>query len=147
VFDVRTLSDHLALASARERLVAAVSVLFGALALVLSLVGLSGLLAFAVTRRTGEIGLRMALGAQPRTVLAMIVRRGMLTAGAGLATGVVFALAAGRLATGLLYGVTPLDLPSYAVALLLVLGVTGLASYLPARRAARVDPMVALRTE
>lgn len=147
LFGIRTLADHLALASARERLVAAVSVLFGSLTLVLSLVGLSGLLAFAVRRRTGEIGLRMALGARPRDMRAMVVRRGLATAAVGLAAGLALALLLGRFTASLLYGVTPTDPGSYGIAALLILGVAMLASHLPARRAARVDPMVALRTE
>ena len=147
LFNVRTLNEHLALASARERLVAAVSVLFGSLALVLSLVGLSGLLAYAVSRRTGEIGLRMALGAAPSDVRAMILRRGMALAGVGLAVGVGLATLLGRFTAELLYGVAPIDPASYATAMLLIVGVAGVASALPARRAARVDPMVALRTE
>jgi putative ABC transport system permease protein len=146
LFNVRTLNDHLALASARERLVAAVSVLFGSLALVLSLVGLSGLLAYVVSRRTGEIGLRMALGAQPRDVRAMILRRGMALAAVGLALGIGLATLLGRFTTALLYGVAPVDPVSYA-ALLLVTSVAAMASALPARRAAHVDPMAALRTE
>jgi predicted permease len=147
VFDVRTLSDHVAVASARERLVAAVSVLFGGLALVLSLVGLSGLLAFAVTRRTGEIGLRIALGARPQDVRAMILRRGVATAAVGLMAGLLLAIPGSRLAADLLFGVTPGDPLSYGVASVIVAAVAMLASYLPARRAARVDPMVALRND
>lgn len=147
LYNVRTLNAHLALASARERLVAAVSVLFGSLALLLSLVGLSGLLAFAVTRRTGEIGVRLALGARPRDVGAMILRRGMTLAGVGLVAGLVLAIVLGRFTSTLLYGVAPVDPGSYGAALMLVVMVAAIASYLPARRAARVDPMVALRTE
>ena len=147
LFNIRTLETHLALASARERLVASVSVLFGSLALVLSLVGLSGLLAFAVARRTREIGVRLALGARPGDVRALILRRGMGLAGVGLAVGLGLAALLGRFTTVLLYGVSPIDPASYAVGLLLVAGVAGAASVLPAWRAARVDPVVALRTE
>lgn len=147
LYDVRTLESHLALASARERLVAGVSVLFGGLALVLALVGLSGLLAFVVSRRTGEIALRMALGARPMDVLAMILRRGLTLVCAGIAVGLVGAVILGRVASDLLYGVAPTDLRSYGIALLLVTVAAAVASYLPARRAARVDPMVALRQE
>ena len=145
LYDVRTLESHLALASARERLVALVSLLFGGLALVLALVGLSGLLAFVVSRRTGEIALRMALGARPADVVTMILRRGLTLIGAGILVGLVGAVILGRLAGDLLYGVTPADPRSFGIALLLVTVAAAVASYLPARRAAKVDPMVALR--
>jgi putative ABC transport system permease protein len=147
VFDVHTLDNHLALASGREHLVAAVSVLFGMLALVLSVVGLAGLLAFAVTRRMREIGVRLALGARPRAVLLMVLRRGVVLLAVGVAVGLVLAVALGRFAIGLLYGVTPTDLASFGAAALLLTAGAALGSYFPARRATRVDPVVALRTE
>lgn len=147
VFDVGTLDTHLAKASAREHLVAAVSGLFGLLALVLSVVGLAGLLAFAVSRRTREIGVRLALGARPAAMLVMVVRRGLVLLGVGMAAGMLLALALGRFAASLLYGVNSTDLASLGVAALLLTAGAAFGSYFPARRAARVDPMEALRAE
>lgn len=147
VFDVRTLDAHLALASARERLLAGVGGLFAGLALALAAVGLFGLLAFTVARRTREIGVRLALGARPADVIRMVVGQGTSRVVIGVVMGGVGAVAATRLLRSLLYGVSPGDPVAFAGAALLLV-MTGLvAAYVPARRAARVDPMAALRTE
>lgn len=122
----------------------------GALALLglaLASVGLYGVQAYAVSRRTREIGIRMALGAPRREVVGMVLRRGLALALAGLALGCPVSLAVGRVARGLLYGVSPLDPYSLGAAALLLLIVAGVASYVPARRAAKIDPMEALRYE
>src|SRR4029077_4905661 len=100
-----------------------------------------------VAQRTSEIGLRMALGAQPRQVLALVLRQGMLLALIGAAVGVVVALPVARLASGLLYHVSATDPLTYVAISLLLMGVALLACYLPARRATRIDPLVALRVE
>ncbi|MEO6569597.1 MAG: ABC transporter permease, partial [Opitutaceae bacterium] len=130
-----------------ERLFARMSVCLGLLALALACVGLYGLMSYAVHRRTGEIGVRMALGALPRTVLAMILREslGLVLLGVGL--GLAAAAGATRLVGHLLYGLSPMDAPTYAAVALVLIVVASVAALLPARRAAKVDPVVALRSE
>ncbi|HTN86225.1 MAG TPA: ADOP family duplicated permease, partial [Sorangium sp.] len=120
---------------------------FALAALLLAAIGIYGLMAYAVTQRTREMGIRMALGARPRDVLALVVRQGMVLAGLGIALGIGGAFAATRLLTSLLYGVAPTDLPTFMSVAVLLGAVAFLACWLPARRAARVDPTVALRAE
>jgi predicted permease len=129
------------------RMGAALLGLFGALALILASIGIYGVLAYSVAQRTGEIGLRMALGAQPHQVLRLVLKQGMFLAIVGAAVGVLVALPVARLAAGLLYGVSATDPLTYAAITLLLISVALLACYLPARRATRIDPLVALRTE
>jgi len=113
----------------------------------LACVGIYGTMAFAVTRRTREIGIRMALGAGSGEIAEMSLRETLMPVGVGIAIGTVVALAATRLIASLLYGLRPSDPLSMAVAMLLMAGATALAGYTPARRATKVDPMVALRHE
>ena len=131
----------------QERLIAQFSSFFGALALVLACIGLYGLLSYEVTRRTREIGIRMALGARRLDLIQMVVRQGIVLALAGTATGVAAALGVSRLMKSLLYGVKPGDPASLIAAALLLVVVALGAAYVPARRATKVDPMVALRYE
>ena len=151
MFEVRTLADEMDAALIKERLIATLSSFFGILALLLASIGLYGLLAFAVVQRTGEMGIRMALGAKRGDVVWMVMREGLLLVVAGIAIGVPAALAAARLAysqvSGLLYGLQATDPLTIAVATVLLASVAMIAGYLPARRASRVDPMVALRNE
>jgi predicted permease len=129
------------------RMGAALLGLFGALALILASIGIYGVLAYSVAQRTSEIGLRMALGAQPRQVLGLVLKQGMLLALIGAGVGVLVALPVARMASGLLYGVSATDPLTYGGITLLLMGVALLACYLPARRATRIDPLVALRVE
>jgi hypothetical protein len=147
VWDVRTGGDLVAGSAASRRFTSLLVGLFGALALALGAVGVYGVVAHATGRRTREIGVRLALGALPSRIVALVVGSGMLPVAAGLAAGLALALAGGRLLGSLLFGVSPADAPSYAVAAL-VLAAVGLgACSLPARRALRIDPGVTLRRE
>jgi ABC-type antimicrobial peptide transport system permease subunit len=120
---------------------------FGGLALVLASIGLYGIMSYTVTRRTNEIGIRMALGASGKNVVGMMMRESLMLVGIGIAIGLLAALGVARLITFMLYGLAPHDPATIGVAVVLMLMVAGFAAYLPARRASRVDPMVALRYE
>lgn len=131
----------------QERLITRLTGLFGLLALILASVGLYGITAYSVARRTSEIGLRMALGANRRNVLVLVLRRALLLVGLGLAIGVPVALLAGRLMRSQLYGVRTYDPLTLAVAILVLSFFAALAGFIPARRAASIEPMTALRIE
>lgn len=134
-------------ALSQERLIALVSSFFGLLALALGCIGLFGLLSYEVSRRTRETGIRMALGAQKADMLRRVIGQGMTPALLGLGAGLIGALGFTRLFSSLLFGVKPTDPLTFIVVSLALTGVTALACYLPARRAMRVDPTVALRHE
>jgi putative ABC transport system permease protein len=144
---VFTLEDVMGDALANPRLLAVLLGIFGFLGLVLGALGLYGVLAYLVTQRQREIGVRLALGANRRQVLRMIVGRGLLLTVSGVAIGVVGALALGRILNGVLYGVSPNDPATIAVVVTVLLSVAALASWVPARRAASVDPVLTLREE
>jgi hypothetical protein len=132
---------------ARERFAAVVLGAFAGVAAVLAAIGIYGVLAYLVVQRTAEIGIRMALGAQRGQIMALVLRKGLILTTVGLTLGLAGAAAVTRALQGMLFGITPLD-PLTFVAVAVVFGfVTTLASYVPARRATKVDPMVALRTE
>ncbi len=119
----------------------------GFTAMILAAVGLYGVIAYSVARRTREIGVRMALGARPAMVVGLVMQQGLLVAVAGVAAGCVMAAVAAGLIARALYGVRPSDPISWFAAIIVVLGVAALANFIPAWRAARVDPSIALRTE
>ena len=132
---------------AQEKVLAQAYALFGGIALFVAAIGLFGLMSYNVSRRTREIGIRMAMGAQRTEVLGLVLRESMLLVVAGIAIGIAASLAAGRLVASQLFGLEPTDVLTLTSAMLLMLAVSAAAGYLPARRAARVDPMIALRYE
>lgn len=144
---IRTMERILSDTVSRPRFYARLLGIFAALAVILATVGIYGVISCSVTQRTHEIGIRMALGAQQRDVLRLIVGQGMLLAFAGVAIGLVGAFSLTRLLSGLLYNVNPNDFATFAFTGVLLMSVASFASYMPARRAARLDPMIALRYE
>ena len=147
VWDMMTLDEAVERSLGSEKLLAKLAGFFGALALLLASIGLYGVMAYSVSRRTNEIGIRMALGAQPGNVLNMVLSESVWLVAAGFAAGIPAALACGRFVSSQLYGVEPNDLLTIAIAAGSLLGVAMLASFLPARRAAHLDPLTALREE
>jgi macrolide transport system ATP-binding/permease protein len=147
LYGVKTVAEQVNESLMPERLVATLSTLFGLLALVLACVGLYGIMAYTVTGRTNEIGIRMALGARPTDVLKLVIGSALKLTLIGVMVGAGWALALTRFLSSLLYGVTSSNLLTYAVVSAILTSVALLASYIPARRATRVDPMVALRYE
>jgi len=145
--DFRTQADQAEQTFAREHDFALIASLFGALALVLTSIGLYGLLSYSVARRTREIGIRMALGARRGNVVGTVLRETLLIVTAGALAGVVAALGVARFVQSLLYGITPLDPIAIGAAVALLVVVAIAAAALPARRASQVDPLVALRSE
>jgi predicted permease len=141
------LSDQVSNNLNQERLIAALTSIFGVLALALASLGLFGVMSYAVAQRTPEFGIRMALGASRTHVLATVVRESLMVVGIGAAIGVVAVFAAARLLVALLFGISGTDLSTLGAALVVLTTIAGLASAAPAWRAARVDPMVALRHE
>jgi predicted permease len=147
LFEMKTLTDHLKLALFPARVAATVLGAFGLLTLLLSAIGIYGITSYAVAQRTHEIGIRMALGAQLSDVLKLVLNHGLKLTMIGAAIGLVGAYLATRAITSVLYGVSPNDPLTFGVVSVLLIGVALLACYIPARRATRVDPLVALRNE
>lgn len=147
IFDIRTLDDRSADATSRTRFSAVLLGVFSALALVLAAVGIYGVMSYAVSGRTREIGVRMALGANPGNVLALVMRDGIAVTIAGLALGLIGSYGATRVLGSQLYGVETTDTVTFIAVSAILAGVALLASYIPARRAMTIDPMVALRNE
>ena len=147
VYSVRTMTEHMALPLFPARVAATLLGSLGVLALILAAIGIFGVMSYAVSQRTREIGIRMALGADAARILRLVIGQGLKLILFGLAIGLLAAFAGTRLMSSLLYGVSATDTVTFGVIALLLTGVALLACYLPARRATRVDPMIALRCE
>jgi predicted permease len=147
LLDVRTQQEQIDDTTREERIFASLTSGFGVLALILACIGIYGIMAYAISRRTNEIGIRMALGAQPGRVLRMVLREAWWMALIGVVAGLGAALAMGRLIGSMLFGLKPWDPATLGIAALLLVAVALAASWVPARRAAGVEPMEALRHE
>ena len=147
VYDVRTMTQIVDRSLAQRRLTTMLMVAFGGVALLLAAVGIYGVVAYGVTQRMREFGIRVAIGATRRDVSRLVVWQGTSMALAGSVIGLLIATAGSRVMSNLVYGVVPRDVASILGAAALLMVVAGAASYVPARRAAAVDPAVTLRTE
>jgi hypothetical protein len=147
ILGAQTLHDQIYESLNQERMITKSCSFFGLLALVLACIGLYGTMAYSVARRTNEIGIRMALGAQRSRVLWLFLRDSVALVALGLTLGLPLAMSTTRWIKSLLFGLPPVDWLAFGGTLVLMVAVSGLASYLPARRATKVDPMVALRYE
>src|SRR5215813_10778851 len=147
LYNIKTLARQVDESLAQERLISALSSFFGLLSLTLAAIGLYGILAYAVSRRTREIGIRIALGAHPGAVLRMVLRQGLILTLLGVGIGLAASLGATRLLTSQLFDVTPTDPVTFVVAPILLLTAALLAGLVPARRATNVDPLIAIRQE
>jgi len=145
VFNITSMDEVLDRSLASRRFSADLVGGFAGLALLLASIGIYGLLAYMVGQRSREIGIRMALGARSEDILRMFLRKGVALAGVGIAAGLVFSVSTASMMASLLYGVRPHDPAVFLIVPLLLLAVAALASYLPARRSTKVNPIVALR--
>jgi putative ABC transport system permease protein len=147
VYDIKTMDDVLSVSIAKNRLVAQLFGVFAIFALLLATIGIYGVISYGVIQRTQEIGIRMALGAQSHDVLRLVVGQGMGLVSLGIGIGLTAAFGLTRLLSSLLYGVSAIDPLIYASVVVLLAIIAFLACYIPARRATKVDPMIALRYE
>ena len=147
LMSIRTARERLALLTAQDRAIARLALAFGVVALTLAAIGLYGVLSYGVARRTSEIAVRIALGARPSRVVAMIVRETAGVVAIGVLAGGALAFAASRFIAGSLFGVEPRDPATFTLAAAVLLVVAGVAAYLPARRASKLEPVAALRSE
>jgi ABC-type antimicrobial peptide transport system permease subunit len=147
ILSVQSFAEQVSENFNQERLIARLTELFGLLALILACVGLYGVTSYSVARRTNEIGIRMALGADRRSVLGLVLRGALAQVVAGLAIGIPLALVGGRLLSSELYSVKPYNAVNLSLAVLILAASALVAGLIPARRATKVDPMVALRHE
>ena len=147
VTDVSTQLEQIERRFQQEKLFAQAYTLFGSLAMVVAAIGLFGLMSYSVSRRTNEIGIRMALGARREHVLRLVMFESMILVVIGVAIGAAIALGAGRFVQTMLFGLEPTDVLTMIAAILIMVGVSAVAGFIPARRASRVDPMIALRYE
>jgi ABC-type antimicrobial peptide transport system permease subunit len=147
ISDIRSMESRISDSIAPKRFYLILLSIFAALALILAVSGLYGVLSYLVSQRTSEIGIRMALGANQRQVLGMVVLRGLILAGAGILAGTAVSLLAARTMQSLLFGVQPYDPVTFVTVPVFLIVVALVASYVPARRATHVDPLAALRTD
>jgi putative ABC transport system permease protein len=145
IFDVRTMEQWIDRALEGRRTPMALLAIFGAVALLMSAIGIYGVLAYAVTQRVREFGIRQALGADSRSILSLVLSQGLLRTAIGVVIGLAGAVLLTRYLHSLLFGVGARDIPVFAGVTVLLIGVAAVACYIPARRATRIDPMVALR--
>jgi ABC-type antimicrobial peptide transport system permease subunit len=143
----RSMEGQVAASLNSERLMALLSLFFGVLALLLTSIGLYGVLAYSVAQRTNEIGVRIALGAQRRDVILLVMRQSMAYVAIGISAGVIAVLGSSKLIAAMLYGIRPNDAANLSLAVIVFLLVAGTAAYLPARRASHLEPLCALREE
>ena len=146
-YNIRTMKSAISATIAGPRFTTILVGLFAGLALTLTVVGIYGVVSYSVSQRTRDFGIRMALGASRASVLGLVIRQGMLLAVAGIAIGLAGSFALTRLIAAQLFGISPGDPATFAAVVTLLVLVTLTACYLPARRATKVDPMVALRHE
>jgi putative ABC transport system permease protein len=147
IYNPRTMNEIRAESVAPERLNLTLLSLFAAIALVLAIVGIYGVMSYSVTQRTHEIGIRIAIGARPRDVFTMILGQGMKLALVGIGIGLLLSFALTRLMATMLFGVAPTDATTFAGISVLLVSVALLACYLPGRRATKVEPTISLRYE
>jgi len=147
MFDVKTFEEHIGVSLYLQRMAATLLSIFGLLALSLASLGLYGVMAYSVSQRTRELGIRISVGAKSADVLKLVLGQTVMLAAIGVAGGLVTAIAVTRFALNLLYGVSPADPATFALIAALLLLVALVAGYFPARRATRIDPTVALRSE
>ncbi len=147
ILEVKTMAEHMQRAYLGPRLSATLIGPAGLLALVIVAVGLYGVMSYSVSQRTRELGIRIAVGAKPRDILVLVMRQGLTLTGIGLLLGLAAAAAVARLIANLLFGISPADPVTFALVPLVLIGVAAVATYVPARRALQVDPLVALRAE
>jgi putative ABC transport system permease protein len=145
IYSVRTMEERLSRSVTSQRFSALLLGVFAGAALLLAGVGIYGVVAYSVTERTHELGIRIALGAQPRDIFRLVVGQGLILILIGVGIGLAAAFALTRLMSGLLYGISPTDPTTFITISLLLAAIALLASYIPARRATKVDPMLSLR--
>lgn len=147
VYDIRTMQDRMKDSLARQRFSTIMLGAFAVFALILTVIGVYGVLSYLVTQGTHDIGVRMAFGAERSSIVRLVIRHGLELTGAGIAAGLIGAAALSRVMASLLFGIRATDIVTFSAVPLILAASALLASYLPARRATRVDPVVALREE